>query len=85
MTRSLLVTLSVLGLNLAAFAAPAAAAETAGDDATGITRTVDRQAAPKLPAVGVMADVGLPDGVGGSLVVPPAKLAARPRRRQRTT
>jgi hypothetical protein len=38
-----------------------------------IDRGLDAAPLPKLPAVGVMADVGLPDGAGASLVVRPAK------------
>jgi hypothetical protein len=75
MTRSLLATLSVLGLNLALLPASAVAAETStgGAPEAGVNRALAAVPAPKLPAVGVMADVGLPDGAGGSLVFRPAK------------
>jgi hypothetical protein len=73
MTRSLALSLSVVGLTLTALGASPAAAQSTGGEPTGITRAVDRPATPKLPVVGVMADVGLPDGAGASLVVRPKK------------
>src|SRR5262252_2974445 len=64
MTRSLLpTTLSVLGLGLALAGGTARA-----DEPTTITRAPAAPPAAKLPAVGVMADVGLPDGAGASLL-----------------
>ena len=69
MTRSLLATLSVLGLNLVLLPASAVAAE----PVAGISGAPAQPTAAKLTAVGVMADVGLPDGVGASLVYRPAK------------
>ena len=69
MTRSLLATtLSVLGLGLTLFSGTVQAAEL-----TTINRAPAAMPASKLPAFGVMADVGLPDGVGASLVYRPAK------------
>jgi hypothetical protein len=76
MTRSLLATSSVLGLALALATLPARAAESTGAPPASpvtIDRALDAAPLPKLPAVGVMADVGLPDGAGASLVVRPAK------------
>ena len=68
MTRSLLLkTLSVLGLGLALLGGTAQAAEP-----TTVSRA-PAATAPALPAVGVMADVGLPDGAGASLVYRPMK------------
>jgi len=68
MTRSfLLKTLSVLGLGLA-LAGTAQAAEP-----TTINRAPAEPPAKALPVVGVMADVGLPDGAGASLVYRPLK------------
>lgn len=69
MTRSLfLKTLSVLGLGLALLGGTAHGAEP-----TTISRVPAAAPAPTLPAVGVMADVGLPDGAGASLVYRPMK------------
>jgi hypothetical protein len=73
MTRSLLAALPVLGLTFTAFAGTSAAAETLSSDPATISRTAVAPPADKLPAVGVMADVGLPDGAGASLVYRPAK------------
>jgi hypothetical protein len=69
MTRTILATLSVslVGLSLATFSGTAAA-----EPAT-INRAAAAPATPTLPAVGVMADIGLPDGAGASLVYRPAK------------
>jgi len=69
MTRSLLpTTLSVLGLGLALCSGTAHAVEP-----TTITGAPAAPAPKTLPAVGVMADVGLPDGAGASLVYRPMK------------
>ena len=69
MTRSLLApTLSVLGLGLALLGGTARASEP-----TTITGAPAAPPPAKLPAVGVMADVGLPDGAGASLVYRPMK------------
>jgi hypothetical protein len=69
MTRSLLqTTLSALGLGLALFGGTARAAEP-----TTLTTAPAAPPAASLPAVGVMADVGLPDGAGASLVYRPLK------------
>lgn len=77
MTRSPLPSFSVLGLALATLlAAPAVAAESPSGPAgspVGINRAADAAPATRLPVLGVMADVGLPDGAAASLVVRPAK------------
>jgi hypothetical protein len=84
MTRSLLPRASLLGLTVAVLspvfapvfgAAPAVAGELAGGPAAPveINRAADAAPLPELPAVGVMADVGLPDGASASLVVRPIK------------
>ena len=81
MTRSPLPSFSVLGLALALLspvfgAAPAIAADSTSGPAAApvaINRAADVAPLPKLPVLGVMADVGLPDGAGASLVVRPAK------------
>lgn len=69
MTRSfLLKTLSVLGLGLVMLGSRAQAAEL-----TTISRAPAAPPPAALPAVGVMADIGLPDGAGASLVYRPMK------------
>ena len=68
MTQLHLATSSVLVLTLGLLGS--AHAETAAPD--GVARNAT-PSAPRLPAVGVMTDVGLPDGAGASLVVRPAK------------
>jgi hypothetical protein len=74
MTRALLATLPVLGLNLALLTGWAVAAEPlAGSPDASINAAPAQPPAARLPAVGVMADVGLPDGAGASLVYRPAK------------
>ena len=78
MTRSLLPSSSLLGLALSLISpvlgtTPATAAESTGGSPVAINRGADAAPLPKLPAVGVMADVGLPDGAGASLVVRPAR------------
>ncbi len=73
MTRSLLATLPVLGLAIMAFGGAARAAEAVSSETATISRAAVTAPAAKLPAVGVMADVGLPDGAGASLVYRPAK------------
>ena len=72
MTRSLLPRCSVLGLALALLS-PVFGTTPVALGAESINRTADAAPLPKLPVVGVMADVGLPDGAGASLVVRPAK------------
>jgi hypothetical protein len=51
----------------------AASTDAASAAPISIDRGLDTAPLPKLPAIGVMADVGLPDGAGASLVVRPAK------------
>src|SRR3989442_4804519 len=71
MTRKILTASSFLGLGLLLLGAgPGRAAEAA---VPGIARGAEAASAPALPLVGVMADVGLPDGAGASLVVRPMK------------
>jgi hypothetical protein len=73
MTRYLRTSLSLLTLALGLLSASAASATAPISDSAGISRGIETAPAVKLPVVGVMADVGLPDGAGGSLVVRPAK------------
>jgi len=76
MTRKNLTASSFLGLGLLLLgtsSARAADAFATPDALPGVARTADPAAPPSLPLVGVMADVGLPDGAGGSLVLRPKK------------
>jgi hypothetical protein len=73
MTRFHLAALSLLTLTLALPLVGVSAAQAAEPPPTDVSRGFERAPAPRLPAVGVMADVGLPDGAGASLVYRPRK------------